>query len=109
MPLTIIGDLIAGECTASIAWRVPGHPHPRHVTWRPGQVLHDSTAIAAALAVATAPGPCPGNWIWLHVGTRAAELGQAVPQAITAAIRPSGTTSGRLPAGSQPGLEAAGQ
>ena len=109
MPLTTIGDLIAGECTASIAQGVPGHPHPRHVTWRPGQVRHDSTAITAAPAVAAAHGPCPGNWTSLHAGTRSAELGRAVPQAITVAIRPPGTTSGTLPAGSQHGREAAGQ
>jgi hypothetical protein len=109
MPLTTIGDLIAGECTASIAQCVPGHPRPRHVTWRPGQVLHDSTAVTAALAVAAAPGPCPGNWIWLQASTRATELGQGVPQVITVAIRPPGTTSGTLPAGSQHGREAVGQ
>jgi hypothetical protein len=49
----------------------------------------------------------PGHRIWSHIGSWPAEPGWTTLQALTLAIRRTETTSGREPAASPPGREAA--
>ena len=96
MPLTTTGDLITSDRATRIARLVRGRPPAWQVTRLPGQLLDRGSAVTViAMAVAAASGPRPGHRIWPHTGTRAAEPGQPVPQAIILTIRPLETASGR--------------
>ena len=108
MPLTITGDLIVSDRTALTVRFVSGRPHPGHVTWLFGRLLARSSAVTMTLANAAASGPRPGHRTCSHIGYQAIECGQTAPQAITLATRPPETTSGREPAVSLVGREAAG-
>jgi hypothetical protein len=70
--------------------------------------LDPGSAVTAMLrADVTARRPHPGHRIWSHIGNWPAEPGGTTLQALTLAIRRTETTSGREPAASPPGREAA--
>jgi hypothetical protein len=108
MPLTTTGALITSGRTTHTARLVPGRPHAGHRTRLPGRLLDLSSAVTMTPADAAASGPRPGHRIWPHIGNQAGELGQTAPQAITITTRPPETASGREPARSPAGREAAG-
>ena len=108
MPLTTTGDLITSGRAAPTARLVPSRPHAGHLTRLPGRLLDRTCAVTMTPAGAAASGPRPGHRIWPHTGNQAAGPGQIAPQAITIATRPPETASGREPARSPAGREAAG-
>jgi|HubBroStandDraft_6_1064221.scaffolds.fasta_scaffold3003656_2 hypothetical protein len=78
--------------------RAREHPYP----------LDRSSAVTVMLlADVAARTSHPGHRICSHIGNSAAEPGGTTPQAPTLAIRRTETTSGREPAASPPGREAA--
>ncbi len=108
MPLTITGDLITSDRTTHTVRLIPGRPHAGHPARLPGRLLNRSSAVTVTLADAAASGRRPGYRTWWHIGYQAVELGRTAPQAITLATPPPETTSGREPAVSLAGREAAG-